>query len=40
MLGGIVLTWETQASLRSAFFLLGVWLCMPKELGAIVLTAG
>lgn len=40
VLGGIVLTWETQASLRSVFCVLGVWLHMPKEQGAIVLTAG
>lgn len=35
-----MLTWETQASLRSAFCVLGVWLHMPKEQGAILLTAG
>lgn len=31
--------WETQASLRSASCVLGVWLHMLNKLGAIVLTA-
>lgn len=35
-----MLNWETQASLRSACCVLGVWLHMPKELGVIVLAAG